>query len=62
LALWIHKCGGTVRLSMGDNVTVVLVEMQKLKNMIETYTQWYAREVDSFGIEKSSSKVIDTSH
>jgi len=47
---------------MGDNVSVVLVEMQKLKNMIETYTQWYAREVDSFGEEKSTSKVIETSH
>jgi hypothetical protein len=33
---------------MSDNVNIVLVEMQKLKNMIESYISWYAKHAEIY--------------
>ena len=46
--MWINKCGGTVRFAMGESVSVVIVEMHKLKNMIDGYTQWHARNAEKY--------------
>ncbi len=41
--IWINKCGGTVRFGIGDSVDIVIVEMIKLKGMIESYILWHAK-------------------
>ncbi len=48
VTMWINKCGGTVRFAMGESVSVVIVEMHKLKNMIDGYMQWHARNAEKY--------------
>jgi hypothetical protein len=48
VTMWINKCRGTVRFGMGDTINIVIVEMHKLKNMIETYSQWFQRNVEMY--------------
>ena len=53
--MWIHKCGGTVRLSMSDDVNIVVVEMQKLKNMIDCYSLWHAKQLEIYNNNSGES-------
>jgi hypothetical protein len=48
LTMWINKCRGTVRFGMGETINIVIVEMQKLKSMIDAYSQWFQRNVQMY--------------
>jgi len=40
LTNWINKCGGTYNLTLKPNVNVAIVEMPKLKAIIESFEAW----------------------
>jgi RecB family endonuclease NucS len=33
---------------MGESINIVIVEMHRLKNMIEAYSQWFQRNVEMY--------------
>ena len=55
--MWINKCRGTVRFGMGDAINIVIVEMHRLKNMIEAYSQWFQRNVEMYRKQGTGAKV-----
>ena len=43
ISQWVNKCGGNLRLNMTDQVNIVIVEMSKLRGMIQSLMKWKER-------------------
>lgn len=59
MQMWINKCGGRVRFTIDQKVDMVVVEMDRVAKMIESFLRWRlahfssVRELEEDHSEKS---------
>jgi len=61
LTNWINKCGGSNNLVLKPNVSIAIIEMSKIKSIIENFEAWKGKVLASMTEENSYLTTADAS-